>query len=216
LSNHVSHSKQKPGNLRNAENNAKILKELRETPSISRLAGFASNVFANWAPKLFKYYSDNLEALCDHHPELERNFSNSVWTTATFNFGPRTTCYPHKDAANLAYGFCAITALGQYNPKMGGHLVLWDVGLAIEFSPGSTILIPSALLRHSNTSLPEGHQRMSFTQYTPGGLFRWVDYRFRTEEQFSAQDPRGMREFKQNSENRWKDGLGLFSTLKDF
>jgi hypothetical protein len=65
------------------------------------------------------------------------------------NFGPKTMCFPYKDFGNLAYGFCAVTALGRYNPKMGGHLILWDLKLAIEFPPGCTILIPSATLHHS-------------------------------------------------------------------
>lgn len=38
---------------------------------------------------------------------------------------------------------CAITTLSDYDPKAGGHLVLWDLKLVIEFPPGSTILILS-------------------------------------------------------------------------
>jgi len=54
------------------------------------------------------------------------------------------------DFGNLPYGWCAITSLGPFDPKRGGHLVLWDLQLVIEFPPGSTILIPSAVLQHSN------------------------------------------------------------------
>jgi hypothetical protein len=61
--------------------------------------------------------------------------------------------FPHLDFANLAWGWCAITALGDFDPDKGGHLILWDLKLIIRFPPGSTILIPSTLIHHSNTSI---------------------------------------------------------------
>ena len=77
----------------------------------------------------------------------------------------------HRDAANLVYGWCAITALGNFNPTRGGHLILWDMKLVVEFPPSATVLIPSSLVVHSNTRLQEGEECMSFTQYAAGGLF---------------------------------------------
>jgi hypothetical protein len=64
----------------------------------------------------------------------------------TFNFGPQTVTFDHRDSGNLAFGWCAITAFGNFDPTCGGHLVLWDMKLVIEFPPGSTILIPSAMM----------------------------------------------------------------------
>ncbi|KAF8166468.1 hypothetical protein K438DRAFT_2066503 [Mycena galopus ATCC 62051] len=74
------------------------------------------------------------------------NFVGSVFAACTFNFGPHAICAPHLDFANLAWGWCAITALGNFNPNFGGHLIVWDLGLVIRFLPGSTILIPSTLI----------------------------------------------------------------------
>ncbi|RDB28247.1 hypothetical protein Hypma_001551 [Hypsizygus marmoreus] len=88
---------------------------------------------------------------------------------------------PHTDHANLAWGWCAITALGDFDPDTGGHLILWDLGLVIQFPPGATILMPSVLLLHSNVEVKEGQTRYSFTQYSAGGLFRWVYNRFCTD-----------------------------------
>ncbi|KAJ7883792.1 hypothetical protein B0H13DRAFT_2537891, partial [Mycena leptocephala] len=39
-----------------------------------------------------------------------------------------------------------ITALRRFNPDLSGHLILWDLKLVIRFPPGSTILIPSAII----------------------------------------------------------------------
>ena len=130
----------------------------------------AFNVFA---PRLYFYYIVELTKLYDSNPNLKRNFHKSPWPAATFNFGPWTITFPHTDPGNLAFGWCSIMALGMFNFRRGGQIILWDLGLVIDFPPGSTILIPSAVIRHSNTSIQASETRYSFTQYAARGLFRW-------------------------------------------
>ncbi|KAJ6538367.1 hypothetical protein DFH09DRAFT_1090605 [Mycena vulgaris] len=58
---------------------------------------------------------------------------------------------------------------------------------AVTFNLGlerTTILIPSAAIFHSNIPVAEGKHRYSFTQYTAGGLFRWVEHGFKTKEEY--------------------------------
>src|SRR6201996_4263351 len=100
-----------------------------------------------WQPKLFGFYQMTKATLAAWNPKLRWNFPRSVFAACTFNFG-RAVTIPHLDFANLAWGWCAITALGKFDPDRGGHLILWDLKLVIRFPPGSTIFIPSALLRH--------------------------------------------------------------------
>jgi hypothetical protein len=91
---------------------------------------------------------------------------------------------------------------------------LWDLQLVIEFPPGSTILIPSATFRHSNTAIQPGEKRYSFTQYTAGSLFRWVDHGFQTATSYMAglnEEQRSEEELR--SANRWSLGVNLFSTI---
>jgi hypothetical protein len=124
--------------------------------------------------------------------------------------------FTHTDTGNLPYGWCSITSLGPFDPKRGGHLVLWDLQLVIEFPPGSTIMIPSAVLRHSNTAIQKGEERYSFTQYTAGGLFRWVDHGFQKEnEYYSNLSEEEAIEEEEAMRHRWEKGLGLFSTLDE-
>jgi hypothetical protein len=141
-------------------------------------------LFQCYAPDLHAYYGDTMNKLYEWNPALLRNFSDkvSVFAAATFNFGPRTVTFPHLDFANLAWGWCTITALGDFDPDRGGHLILWDLKLIIRFPPGSTILIPSALIRHSNTSIQAHEKRFSFTQYTSAGIFRFVDNGFKSDQ----------------------------------
>lgn len=124
--------------------------------------------------------------------------------------------YPHTDPGNLPFGWCAITAPGLFDPDLGGHLVLWDLGLVIRFPPGSTILLPSAILRHSNIAIGKDETRYSFTQYTAGGLFRWVEHGFQNEDSFAASlTPKQAQEEAVLRGHRWEKGLGLFSTVEE-
>lgn len=112
---------------------------------------------------------------------------------------------------------CAIHALGNYDYTKGGHLILWDWDLVIEFPPGTTILLPSAAVAHGNTPLhdPETESRKSFTQYVPGGLVRWYTYGFRTEEEFEREDRMEWVRMRANADQRWKDACGMFSKVED-
>jgi hypothetical protein len=155
-----------------------------------------------------------MNKLHEWNPSLKRNFAAgvSVFAAATFNFGPRTVTFPHLDFANLAWGWCAITALGDFDPDKGGHLILWDLKLIIRFPPGSTILIPSALIRHSNTSIQPHEKRFSFTQYTGAGIFRFVDNGFRSDEDVNAAglslDEQAAR--VEARKKRWVEGLKMY------
>lgn len=137
-----------------------------------------------------------------------------MFSAVSYNLGPTTVCFPHVDFGNLPFGWCSLTALGSFDHTKGGHLVLWDCGLVIQFPAGSTILFPSALIAHSNTTIAAHEQRYSVTQYTAGGIFRWVDLGFKTKESYmnslpKAEHPRVLRELEQ----RWSWGLSLFRIL---
>ncbi len=123
-------------------------------------------------------------------------------------------CFPHLDFANLPFGFCAITALGDYDPTKGGHLILWECKLVIEFPPGSTILIPSAIITHSNVPIGAGEKRYSVTQYSAGALFRWVDNGFQTAVAYRASLTLEEKlELEATNTRRWEFGLGLLPKL---
>lgn len=127
---------------------------------------------------MFARYCDYLGRLRDHNETLEWPFGNSVFPATTVNFGPNATCYDHLDSANAAAGWCAITSTESYDPKCGGHLILFDINTVVEFPLGSTILIPSSVMRHGNTPIQKGKTCRGITQYAGGALYRWVDNGF--------------------------------------
>ncbi|KAL0058314.1 hypothetical protein AAF712_015020 [Marasmius tenuissimus] len=82
------------------------------------------------------------------HPKLShipQNFSDdNVFAAAAFNFGGKVRTFKHRDHLNWAFGWCAITALGDFDPTESAHLVLWELKLVINFPSGSMVLIPDA------------------------------------------------------------------------
>ncbi|KAF8188435.1 hypothetical protein K438DRAFT_1486852, partial [Mycena galopus ATCC 62051] len=156
----------------------RLAAELLANKDIARMATFASTAFCLWAPRLYGYYVDYNTRLHFRFSHLRRPFKTSVFSCAAFNFGPNAWTFKHRDICNLPFGWCAIQALGDFDPTRGGHLVLWDLQLVVEFPPGALILLPSATISHSNVPVQSGDKRASFTQFTAGGLFRFVDSGF--------------------------------------
>ena len=116
---------------------------------------------------------------------------------------------------NLPFGFCAIHAFGDYDYTKGGHLVLKELKLIVQFPPGALILIPSATITHGNIPVREGETRTSFTQYTAGALFRFVDNGFRSESQFKKRNAKGHKKMLEEKPKRWAMGLSLWSTAEE-
>ncbi|KAF6763616.1 hypothetical protein DFP72DRAFT_1059685 [Ephemerocybe angulata] len=204
----------KPGNMANGRH-AEMLEVLVSDPDISRIAGFADSLFKFWMPRVYTDVEEKLNQLYERDPTLKKNWAGSVYPCAAFNFGPRVACKIHKDSGNAPHTFCAITALGNYNPKLGGHLYLKELGIFIQFPPGSTILIPSALLSHANTPVAPHEIRVSFTQFVPGGLIRFVDNGFMTENGLRKKSKKLWREKMAEKEKRWERSRELISTLDE-
>jgi len=208
---------QEPHNLGNNKTNTQVLSIILANAFFIQLSGFINSAFATWAPVLYAHYVDYMCKLQAWNPLLLRLFVNSIFAALTVNFGPWTVCFGHRDGANLPYGWCAITAFGRFNWKKGGHLVLWDLKLILEFPPGVTIIIPSSILRHGNTLVAESETRYSFAQYTAGGLFRWIDHDYKLDEDYfaSLKTPEQQLKEKVSRESRWKRGVKMFSTLEE-
>jgi hypothetical protein len=164
-----------------------------------------------WALLLFAYYSAQMALLACWKP-MRRNFPRSVFAACTFNFGPHAICAPHLDFANLAWGWCA---MGDFDPDVGGHLILWDLRLVIRFPPSATILLPSAAIRHSNIPIRDHEHRCSFVQYTAGGLFRWVRNGFKTDESWERSASAEEKKMREENQHRWDEGVQMYSVLDE-
>ncbi|KAF8068575.1 hypothetical protein FPV67DRAFT_1668653 [Lyophyllum atratum] len=211
----IGGGQKEPQNLHHKPARGRLIRRLLQNKNIRRIAGFQSSAYAAFYPKLYQYYATELDELYRHHPNLEHNFHNSIMPACTFNCGPNTCTVRHTDFGNFACGGCLITAMGPYDPKTGGHIVLYSLKLIIEFPPGSMVIIPSGAVEHGNIPVGPGERRLSFTQYAAGGLFRWVAYNFRTAKSILSE--KGGKEERAGIDGgvdeRWTAGINLFSKM---
>ncbi|KAJ7033781.1 hypothetical protein C8F04DRAFT_1260512 [Mycena alexandri] len=192
-----------------------VVERLLANDDIKRLACFADRAFALWAPRLYRYYVDHDKILRTRHSDLRRPFVGSIFFCAAFNFGPNVWTFRHRDVLNLAFGWCGVHALGNFDPTKGGHLVLWDLKLVIEFPPGALILLPSATVAHSNVPVADGEERVSFTQFSADGIFRYLDNGCQTVEELAQNDPEKYEQLTARMGGRWEEGLNLLSTIDE-
>ncbi|KAJ7589216.1 hypothetical protein C8J56DRAFT_784543 [Mycena floridula] len=169
----------KPGNLQSPPDRAAAFKKLTEMECVQRISGYGNRSFQAFSKTMYREYLDTLSGIIadPDNPGLERNFEEKIscFAAATFNLGPQTVSFPHIDTKNWAEGHCLIFVGGDHDHTKGGHIVLWDLGLVIEFPAGCSILLMSAALKHSNVKIQPGETRCSFVQYTAGGLVRWLE-----------------------------------------
>ncbi|KJA12798.1 hypothetical protein HYPSUDRAFT_152244, partial [Hypholoma sublateritium FD-334 SS-4] len=171
--------------------------------------------FQFWCPGVYSDYQERLSTLFRRRPDLERIFPRSIFPTAAFNFGPRVCTYKHRDVLNCPYGWCGIHPLGHFDHTRGGHVLLWEAGLMIECPANWWMGIPSGSITHGNSPVGAHETRVSFTQYCPGGLLRYVENGLRTESEFAEEDPAGFQAMLAGKETRWMEKLALLSNYND-
>ncbi|PPR03025.1 hypothetical protein CVT24_012288 [Panaeolus cyanescens] len=203
-----------PSRLIHSERYQRIVDELCNDEYVQRLAAYQDAAYAMWHPQGYIYYLTNLRKLWEHHQALDHpNFPRSILPTVAFNIGDRVCTRRHLDSQNCPFGWCMVTALGEFDSKKGGHLILWELGIILEFPPGYCACLPSALISHSNLPVRADEFRLSFTQYCPGEVFRYVENGFKTDKGMKAANEVEFNIRAHLRRTRLKKGLDLFSTL---
>ncbi|KAJ6493113.1 hypothetical protein C8R45DRAFT_1052977 [Mycena sanguinolenta] len=178
----------RPGELRNHPDNVAITDEMLEHVYFRHIVSFTNCLFCVFAPLLFLFYKTQMALLAAWDSRLRWPFEGS----------------------------CAITSLGSFDADCGGPLILWDLKLIIRFPAGAIILIPSAILHHSNVPIQPHETRYSFVQYTAGGLFRWISNGYMTDESFEQSATQSEKEARAAAaESRWEEGMKMFSVLDE-
>ncbi|KAG6824927.1 hypothetical protein H0H92_005376 [Tricholoma furcatifolium] len=170
-----------PTNL-STGSHSQMMNRLLANRDIIRMANFADTAFNFWAPNVYEKYRTTLLPLFDSYHHLKHIFERSIYPAAAYNFGPNVFTLTHCDCMNnLADG-------AQFRPwgdsilrRGGGHLVLPGLNLVIKFPAGALILIPSATITHRNIPVQESDECASLTQYCAGGLFRYVENGYHTD-----------------------------------
>ncbi|KAJ3869203.1 hypothetical protein EV359DRAFT_30569 [Lentinula novae-zelandiae] len=197
-----------------------ILDRLVGAKAVRRMAAYQNGgflpAFSLWAPRVHDEYKNAQNALRGRFPHLPDNFPGiSDFAAAAFNLGGKVWTFKHRDFLNWPFGWCAITALGAFDPRRTAQLILWELKLVLNFPHGATVLIPSGVITHSNTPVATGDTRMSFTQYTAGAIFRWVENGCRTEKELQAADPQCWAGMQAGKDSAYIRRIHNFSTIEE-
>ncbi|KAJ3546636.1 hypothetical protein NMY22_g1973 [Coprinellus aureogranulatus] len=212
----AGHGPPEPYNLRKcADQHPEVINALRQSPALKRLACHQSATLHLCMPRLYAHYHSHTIPVRKHLPDLVPNWDSSIFSAAACNLGKRVATCLHRDCRNLSYGFCAVHALGKFDHTKGGHIVLKEPKLIVQFPPGTHILLPSAVITHGNIPVQDGETRVSFTQYTAGAMFRYADCGFTTLKKLKKRNKRLHRKILADSKSRWQMGLGLWPTVDE-
>ncbi|KAJ7865905.1 hypothetical protein B0H14DRAFT_3133297 [Mycena olivaceomarginata] len=199
---------------RNEWRHRRLLHHFLKSKAARRIIGFQSSGVARYFPKLWQYMAHTMEGIQENQPTLRRPFENSVYPAFSANLGPNTVTFEHCDGHNFAHGVCPITSFGKFNHKIGGHLYMRQLKLAIEFPSGSSVAIMSGAFDHGNAPIMKGETRYSMTQYAAGALFRWSAYGYQTAKTLLA-TPGGVEKKAQFDERQHARAVGLLSKVDE-
>ncbi|KAK7051168.1 hypothetical protein VNI00_004668 [Paramarasmius palmivorus] len=202
----------------------KAMDELQKNADIQRILGHTGTLYKTYGYKLAIESSDCIRSLTSQFPDMEPpkypNPDGPYWAAFTMNSAnvgplePQVVTAVHMDFGNYAQSWCAVTVFGKFDPDVGGHLVFWNLGIAIRFPPGTTILFPLALITHSNLPTQPGETQYSIVQYTAGGLFRWISNGGMSDKEFlSTLTAEQLVQQDQMRKDRARSGLRKYTRL---
>ncbi|KAJ7810041.1 hypothetical protein B0H13DRAFT_1667755, partial [Mycena leptocephala] len=169
-----------------------------------------------FAPHLHSHLSGTKDALLDNDEDLRDNCYGGAFPAVEFFLGSDESP-PRLDDLDMPWAWRGITALGDYNPRWGGELILWDEKKVVRFPPGSTFLFPASFIRYSFTQVREGETHYTFGQYAQAGLFRYLESGCRSEAMFEATAWTAEREARDRLRDaRMANALSMYSHLDEF
>jgi hypothetical protein len=124
-------------------------------------------------PEAYKHAYDRLSRLYKEVPSLMQGlpFHSSIYPACTFHFGPQSVSCTQQDMPGFPR---AMSALGDFDDVRGGHLVLVDHDLAIQFPSGTSIVI-SSTTRYRIAAVSAGEHHYTLTQYFPTSLVNYIE-----------------------------------------
>ncbi|KAJ3557640.1 hypothetical protein NP233_g11688 [Leucocoprinus birnbaumii] len=185
---------------------------------VNRVQGHLDATHAKFAPKLHAFtrrYVRKVFKKSRFHRKLRRLNKQSFYVCASANSGSKALTTRHTDEMNLGFAWCGVLNVGDFDPLLGGHLVLEELRFVVQFPPNSAILLPSACIHHCNTTIQEAEKRAVLTFYNPGGMFRYIDNYCMTEKELWKQNRSHFVMIQMKKATRYQRALKLFSTLAE-
>ncbi|KAK7012196.1 hypothetical protein R3P38DRAFT_2551059, partial [Favolaschia claudopus] len=136
-----------------------------------------SGVFETYCEKAFRLLKAQKIALLDVDPLAHFPCETSNFSAVTFELGGPHRRTNHRGLPHTYEpgSWSILTALGNYDPTHGGHIILWDLGWVLTFAPGDSILIPAGLIRYSFVAVRPGETRYAMLQWAGSGIRRYFE-----------------------------------------
>jgi hypothetical protein len=195
----------------NNDSRVPLIRSLLSMEELQQVAGYQDAIHAAYFPESYTRYRAMMEMVTSTC-NLPRNFTRSNFPSATVNLGPQVQTFRHRDLMNYAGGVCLVTCFGNHDHTQGGHLILWELGIFIQFPHGTTVAIPSSIITHSNLPVAAHEQRVSFTQYAAGALFRWCDNGGKNDNELSSEE---LAEAKKARAEHFENILNYFTSVEE-
>ncbi|KAK6974635.1 hypothetical protein R3P38DRAFT_2377648, partial [Favolaschia claudopus] len=146
-------------------------------------------IFKHFCPTAYDTLREDKEEMFDHNPNTFYPNEASVFSAATMELGgPHHNVRDHRgELRDLEpAGWNLLTALGKYRSFHGGHVIFWELGLVVQFPPGSHILLPAGLVHYSFVKVDTNETRFSLLQWAGAGVRRFLDNGRRLDMDFAA------------------------------
>ncbi|KAF9039581.1 hypothetical protein BDP27DRAFT_1244790 [Rhodocollybia butyracea] len=199
-----------PTNFSISAHNQPIVEEILQSREVQQVARFVDQGLQSYFPKVHRLLT-NLTRILQNTPglQLKHNFPGSCFAASQYNFTNAATGN-HIDFMNGFFLCCAIWNGGKFNPKLGGHLILWSLGIVVEFPPGASIIVPSASVVHGNIPIQSDEHRHSVTFFTAAGILRWYFNNFMNDNEFVAKaSPSELAAWRAYKQDLWKLGMKM-------
>ncbi|KAK7022082.1 hypothetical protein R3P38DRAFT_2532923, partial [Favolaschia claudopus] len=167
-----------------------------------------------YCPTAFEALEDQKAQLLSYDPDAVYPCETSVFSAITLELGgPHRILSPfgphgHFDPST----WCIITSLGIYDFRLGGHIILWDIGWVLQFPPGASILLPPGLVRYSFVKVRPHESRYLLIQFAGSGIRRFFENGERKDEEFAAEATRD--EFVEREAKRRESHLGALASFE--
>ncbi|KAK7023735.1 hypothetical protein R3P38DRAFT_2531780, partial [Favolaschia claudopus] len=141
-----------------------------------------------YCPTAFAALEEQKTKMLQYDPDAVYPCETSVFSAITLELGgPHRILSPFGPQGRFdPFTWCIITSLGVYDFRLGGHIILWDIGWILTFPPGASILLPPGLVRYSFIKVQAHEWRYLLIQYAGSGIRRFFENGERTDGEFAA------------------------------
>ncbi|KAJ7909217.1 hypothetical protein B0H13DRAFT_1877968 [Mycena leptocephala] len=159
----------KPQNVKHELANCIETGLILQNHGVQEIAAFHNTILQSFAPKIYAYTENSTDLIYKFDEDLRRELPG-VFPAAEFDLGELGSA-PRLQDKDVLHGWRALTALGTYDSRYGGDIILWDDGFVLRFPPGATFLFPAALMRYSFVEVQPGLHRYITNGYVSDSTF---------------------------------------------